>query len=309
MNAVRFGIDIGGTKTAIVGISPAGEVIVKRVFATEPARGLEDFLTRCKTAYQEALAESGADRPPAAVGVASPGPLDLARGIMYDSPNLHWGDVPLVDRLEQTLETKILLQNDANAAALGEYLFGAGRGSRCLVYVTMSTGIGGGVVVDGRLWAGSSGNAAEFGHLTLVPGGEECGCGLKGCWEAYASGTALARLGRQVTGREVSARDIGRAWSDQAPWADEIIARAARYSGQAVAIIVQSFDPDRLVFGGGVALGLGRRYLDIVLAEAERFCLNFRVRRPHFTLAALGGDSALFGAAALPEANLGIGRY
>ncbi len=300
MNSWRFGIDIGGTKTAVAGVSAAGTVRLKRVFPTEPALGLDNFLARLRQVYLELLADSGVRRNPSGVGVAAPGPLDLARGIMLDSPNLHWGDFPLVDRLEQTLQTEIFLQNDGNAAALGEYLFGAGKGSRCMIYITMSTGIGGGVVIDGRLFSGSSGNSAEFGHLTLVPGGEKCGCGNRGCWEAYASGTALALIGQQVRGHEVSARDIGLAWSANATWAVEIIEQAARYCGQAVAIVIQNFDPDCLVFGGGVSLGLGQRYLELIFSEVKQHCLNFRVHQPEFKLAGLGDNSVLVGAAFLP---------
>ncbi len=293
-----IGIDIGGTKTAVALVSAQGQIVDKITMATEPTRGFADFLTRLHNLYQQLLTRLGVSSFPI-IGVAAPGPLNLAQGLMYDSPNLHWGEIPLVSQLEKTFKAPIILQNDATAAAYAEYRFGAGKGSQCMVYITISTGIGGGAVIAGRLFTGSIGNGAEFGHIPLVPNGPVCGCGQAGCWEACASGTAIARKAEKLLGRKASAREVGAAFFAGEGWAQELLVETANCSGQAVAIIAQNFDPDCLVFGGGVAVGLGTAYLELIKKRAMAASANLRLAEPKFTLAGLKGDSALVGAAAL----------
>lgn len=300
MTTLGVGIDIGGTKTALAVVSPEGEIIHKVSFSTEASKGFADFLQRLTKGYQDLLGSQGLkSQEVELVGVATPGPLDLGQGLMYDSPNLHWGDLPLVQRIEEALGAKVNLQNDATAAAYAEYLYGAGQGNRCLVYITMSTGIGGGVVYEGSLITGAMGNGAEFGHMPLVIGGQRCGCGRQGCWEAYANGRAIAREATELLGRSVGAREVGAAYHEGQNWAVQVLDKTAAYCGQAVAIIAQNLDPDCFIFGGGVSVGLGQSYINMIAEKAMALSENLRLSKACFKVAGLQSDSALVGAAAL----------
>ncbi|MBO8127239.1 MAG: ROK family protein [Firmicutes bacterium] len=299
MSSLGIGIDVGGTKTALALVSSQGQVLEKETFPTEPEKGFPDFIARVKESYHRLSAPYQSKLAGQPVGLATPGPFDLQKGMMYDSPNLHWGDLKLGEEFEKALGTRVIWQNDATSAGFAEYLFGAGQGSKTMVYITISTGIGGGVVCDGKFLTGAMGNGAEFGHMPLVPGGERCNCGTLGCWEAYASGTAIGKIATKLRRRKTTARDVGDAWKRGEDWAAEIIRQTVLYSGQGVAIVAQNFDPDCIVFGGGVALGLGEQYIQAIKKEAEKISINLHFGETKFVLAALGSDSSLIGAAAL----------
>jgi glucokinase len=194
-----LGIDLGGTKVALAVADAEGRVVARRRRPTEPSGDAARDLARIAADARALLAEAGvAASGLAGVGVSAPGPIARARGAVVGPPNLPgWDDVPVCDALAAELGAPVALENDANAAALAEWRFGAGRGYRDVVYLTMSTGVGGGLVLSGRLHTGVSGNAGEIGHVPVEWGGEPCACGGRGCLEAYVGGAAWTRRLRE----------------------------------------------------------------------------------------------------------------
>jgi len=244
------------------------------------------------------------------IGIAVPGPTDPKLGVIYAAPNIPgWKNLPLRQILEERFGVPVYLGNDANLAALGEWRFGAGQGHHNLVYLTISTGIGGGVISEDRLLLGESGLAAELGHITLIPDGPLCSCGLPGHLEAYASGTAIARFVREelAKGRSSmlalqpppSAKEIDEAASQGDPLAIEAFALAGRFLGYGIANFLQIFNPSIVILGGGVSR-CGPNWWEpmqdalrrSVISEAYLQSLTIR-------LAALGDEAGLLGALAL----------
>jgi len=188
-----LGIDIGGTKLALSLGDAEGKILRRFRRPTDPSGRPEDDVARMADDARQLLAEAGVARDAvAAVGISAPGPVDVERGELVDPPNLPgWGTVPLVALVEEALGGPVAMENDANAAALAEWRLGAGRGFANVVYLTMSTGIGGGLILDGRLYRGHHSSAGEIGHIPIAgEGGERCACGMPGCFEAYAGGAA-----------------------------------------------------------------------------------------------------------------------
>lgn len=246
----------------------------------------------------------------AGVGVAAPGPLDPFRGIVIEAPNIPgWVNLPLQQHLQDRFKVPVALGNDANLAALGEWKFGAGRGFHHLIYITVSTGIGGGVIIDDKLLLGERGLAAELGHVTILPDGPICSCGQPGHVEALASGPALARWAQQEiqngvvsilpSGKDLTAKDIGEAAQKGDHLAISALARAGYYLGLALANYMMIFNPSLVILGGGVSQ-TGR-----FLFEPLKDTLLKHVMSPDYvnnltiTKAALGDDVGLMGALAL----------
>ncbi len=200
-------IDIGGTKLAAGIVDTEGRILARGEVPTLAAEGLEPVLGRIAGLGRDLLSRPEvADVSVHRVGVGCAGPVDLKAGIVFNPPNLPgWTRVPLMDRLRHELDLPVVLENDANAAALGEFRYGAGRGARSIVYMTVSTGIGGGIILDGKIWHGLKDAAGEIGHMTVCPDGPVCGCGNRGCLEAMSSGTSIARRAREMlaAGRQI----------------------------------------------------------------------------------------------------------
>jgi glucokinase len=246
----------------------------------------------------------------AGLGVAAPGPLDPYQGIVIDAPNIAgWINMPLQKHLEERFKAPVALGNDANLAALGEWKYGAGRGYHHLVYITVSTGIGGGVITDDRLLLGERGLAAELGHVTILPDGPLCSCGQRGHVEALASGPALARWAQQEIvngaqsilppGKELSAKDIGAAAFQGDPVAISALARSGYYLGLALANYCQIFNPSVIIIGGGVSQA-GRFLFDPLRSTlCEHVMSPDYVKNLTVTTAALGDEVGLMGALAL----------
>jgi len=258
-----LGIDIGGSKIAYALADPAGEILARRRRPTEPTGNPEQDLARIADDARGLLAQAGAEEGDLrGVGVSVPGPLDIDRGRVVRPPNLAgWEAVPVGKILQTEFGCPVALENDANAAALAEYRFGAGRGCQDLVYLTMSTGVGGGIILGGRLHRGRMGTAGELGHTPVEWPGEPCACGLRGCLEAYLGGVALTRrLRAQVP--ETSAC-VALAGSPQAvstvhwveaaragdPWALAEMDRFNHYLAQAIVHLAFSLAPEVVVLG------------------------------------------------------------
>ena len=213
-----LGIDIGGTKTQIALGRADGSLLGEAQLEAWTSGSYERDLERVAESARGVLeAASVSASALDAVGVSAPGPLDPVTGVIRDAPNLPgWHEVPIRARLERAFGRPVRLENDANAAALAEWRFGAGRGSRAFAFLTMSTGVGAGLVLDGRLYRGARFGAGEIGHIPVVPDGRACACGLRGCLEAYTGGAALAARIREDLGagatsaiRELARGDLG----------------------------------------------------------------------------------------------------
>ena len=309
--SMTIGLDIGGTKISGGVIDDCGQILVKGrrdTPALDPAAIIHEAASLTRELSQEHKID--------AVGVACAAFIDRAGSTVYFSPNLAWRDEPLQQRLEAALGLPVIIENDANAAAWGEFRFGAAAAATTMVMVTVGTGIGGGIVVDGVLMHGAFGVAAELGHMRVVPGGVRCGCGNRGCWEMYASGTALVREARDlvISGSPLAARlvelcegdpsalsgpDVTRAAVEGDPAAIELLADLGVWIGEGVASVAAILDPELVVLGGGVSEA-GALLIDPALAAFRRQ-LTGRGHRPEarFALAKLGNDAGMIGAADL----------
>ena len=250
------------------------------------------------------------DAPVGAISVAVPGPVNPFKGVLLEAPNIPgWNDLPLQELLHTRFSTPVLIGNDANLAALGEWKYGAGRGHHHMIYLTISTGIGGGIIVDDRLLLGVQGLAAEVGHVTVMPDGPLCGCGGYGHLEALASGTAIANwVQEQIsqgsqTGLSADQAITARQISDSALLGDELcisaLERAGYFLGIAVANLLQTFNASAVIFGGGVSKS-GELLFGPMSSSLKRHIMN-----PHYldnlviTTAAFGDEAGLIGALAL----------
>ncbi len=262
-----LGIDIGGTNLVVGAVSADGtRVIGARTHPTRAARGPEAILAELVAMGQETIRELAEVEPGAhviGVGAGAPGPLDTRTGIVRLTPNLGWVDYPLAERLRAGFSLPAFIDNDANCAILAEQWRGAAQGARCVVGITIGTGIGGGIVLNGRLHRGVADAAGEIGHLTIVLDGRPCGCGNRGCLEAYASGSAIARRTAEVlaTGRPsvlagmghaLTAQDVFTAAREGDDLAREIVRDTATYLGAGLASLLNLLNPDVVVIVGGV---------------------------------------------------------
>jgi glucokinase len=286
---MRLGLDLGGTKLATVLIGPDGRILHRR-HREHRARDYASVLD----AITEAAGESDTVAYAQVVGLAVAGPLDRGRERVLAALNLGFTDRPLRADLQDRLGRPVVLENDANAAALAEYRLGAGVGSHCLVLLTLGTGIGGGIVVDGQVLRGAAGAAAELGHLPVGDDGAGCGCGATGCLELYASGTAIARQ----AGAGRTSRDVVTAADRGDPAARRLLAGAGDRIGAAVLMLAPALDPDVVILGGGLAHAAAPHLLPALRSRLSRGW-PFRVQRPpaRVTLASCGVDAGAIGAA------------
>lgn len=315
-------VDIGGTKILTALVSSAGDVRARRLVET-PNRGVEAVLDVIASSTAKVLAESGMRTEQIlAVGVDAPGPLDPREGVVFEAPNLvGWRNVPLGRLLAEHLGLPVFVEHDATAAALGEWWIGAGRGAHDLIYLTVSTGIGGGIIIDDRLVHGVSGTAGEVGHMTIDVDGPACPCGRStGCLEVLASGTAIARMAREAVaaGRHTTvlamaggdpqalgAHHVASGARADDPVAVEIFTRAATYLGVGVANLLNLLNPERVIIGGGVS-----KAGDLLFEPVRRVATARAFERPGHDVeilpAALGDDVGAVGAAAIALQRSGI---
>jgi glucokinase len=287
---VSIGVDVGGTKIA-TGVLRGDQLLSRHVQPT-PETGWEAVLDAIATQVQDLQAAHPDAR---LVGVGIPGPLNADRTRVKFAPNIYgFTDVPMVDGLRDRLGQRIILENDAKAAALAEAHMGAARGTESSIYVTVSTGIGAGIVLNGRIWRGRHGIAGEIGHITALPGGPVSGAGLDGALEAVASGTAIARDASYALNRDVSTAEAFTLAEQGHPAARRIIAQALRHIGIALADLQKTIDPEVFVVGGGVA-SVGDYFFQGVQRAADEYAAGFApvtIRR-----AQLGTDAGVIGAA------------
>ncbi|WP_432479810.1 ROK family glucokinase [Nocardioides sp. GXQ0305] len=309
--SLTCGIDVGGTKIA-GGVVDEDGTVVENLRVESPATDVEAI----EDAIAGLVAELASRHDITAVGVGAAGYVDRSRATILFAPNLAWRDVDLKAELEERVEVPVVIENDANAAAWGEFRFGAGHDVDDLLLVTLGTGVGGGLVVDGQLYRGGFGVAAEIGHLRLVPGGVRCGCGMRGCLEQYASGSALVRDVRELAAGQSTGSDslLERAGGRVEAIDGPMITQAARegdgfargrlasvgsWLGQGIASLAAVLDPTVVAIGGGLS-----EAGEMVLGPArEAFARNLPGgdHRPlaEIRKATLGNDAGLVGAADL----------
>lgn len=311
---MNIGVDVGGTKIAAGVVSEAGEILATRRIGTPEG---SPNITR---AIAELVSELRDGYAVQAVGISAAGFITPDRERVAFAPNLSWENDPLARNVADATQLPVVIENDANAAAWGEYRFGAARGHESAVIVTVGTGIGGGIIIGGKLVRGAHGFGAEIGHMILNPHGETCGCGLHGCWEAHGSGTALVRTARKLatehperasillniansrseaTGSSITGTDITQAARQGDPVALEAFADIARWNGTGIAALAALLDPSIFVISGGVC-----EAGDLLLEPIRREFAAALTARAHraptpITIATLGNSAGLIGAADL----------
>lgn len=300
-----IGIDLGATRLRVCLGTDAGEILRRETRKMELSKKVDDYLSQITTATKVILngIEPGDVK---GVCVASPGPLDLRRGVIAHTPNLPYPEVPVIAALREALGIDAYLVNDANAGSLGEWLRGAGKGHDDVFFLTISTGIGGGAVVDGRMLLGKDGNAAEVGHTTIDSSGRlRCGCGRHGHWEAYCSGTGIPALARLMaaenikseqgrTNREYeNAADVFKRASEGESLSLKVVKEVGRLNAIGIANIVDSFDPEIVTIGGGVALNNPDAILSPIKENVGAYAIN---GIPEVLITPLGDDAGLLGA-------------
>ncbi|HHS13978.1 MAG TPA: ROK family protein [bacterium] len=306
------GLDLGGTNIKAGLIAAAGPVQNETQMPVRLNLGVDSVLDQMAEAIQDLLRNNKSCRL-AGAGVGAAGLVDVSRGVLWNAPNLPgWIEVPVACGLEKRLGVPVAMDNDANAAALGEYAFGAGRGARNMLMVTLGTGVGGGLILDGRLFHGSADSAGEIGHTIIQTDGPLCGCGRRGCVEAFAGGNALVRNFRELLAqghdsilkglpeKKITPRDIGEAADQGDEPARRVLAKAGKYLGIAIGNAVNLLNLDRVVIGGGVA-NAGEWILSPAREALNRTALTVPARSVRIVSAQMGEKAGWIGAAYLAQ--------
>ncbi|PYI55676.1 ROK family protein [Paenibacillus flagellatus] len=307
------GIDLGGTKIAAALFDSQGNIRNRERMETANAKTAEEVVQR----LVDMTRSVAGGLPLSGVGLASPGAVNSKDGIVLHGTNLpEWTNVPLKRWMGDALDVEVQVVNDANAAAWGEYVRGAGKGAETMVYVTFSTGIGAGIVLDGKLLLGATSFAGELGHTIVEPGGPACSCGNNGCWEMFASGTAIrdsaAELMRSrssaiadlaaAQGEAMSAKHVFEAYRQGDGVAVQVVDRAVSYMALGLANAVHTFNPDRIVIGGGVSKA-GDQLFPALRDRTEQMVMKPYRGTYELVAAGLQDDVGLIGAAALFHAS------
>ena len=311
----RIGIDLGGTNIVAGVVDGNYKIIASAKRKTACPRSAEEIISDMAVAAVSAAEKAGLSMSDIeSVGVGSPGAIDPINGVVCFSNNLEFYDVPMSEMLHKHLGKKIYIENDANAAAYGEYIAGAGKGTDNFIAVTLGTGVGGGIIIDGKIYSGSNHAGAEIGHTVICMGGENCTCGRQGCFEAYASATALIRQTKQAMIRypdsimwKMCENDInlvsGRTAFDAMRAGDDagraVVGRYTEYLAIGISNCINVFQPDIICIGGGISkegdtlVNPVREYV-----KGENFARNIK-KQTEIKVAALGNDAGIIGAAFL----------
>lgn len=262
-----IGLDIGGTKTAVVAGDRRGNILRREQFPSDPGRGFDDMFSRIAGCMERVA--GGMRSQPHAVSVSVGGPLDVLKGVVLSPPNLPgWTRIPLKELLGGRFASPVYVEHDGNAGALAEWYFGAGKGCRSIVFMTMGTGVGAGLILDGRLYRGASDVAGEIGHVRVAEDGPDC-YGKSGSLEGYGSGAGIARIARtmfpSLSPDEATPAALHDAWKNGSPRARDVFEAAARGLGRGLAMIADTLNPERIILGG-----LGMRLWEALVVPALR---------------------------------------
>jgi glucokinase len=315
-----LGVDLGGTKI-LAGVVSADHEILGRAKRTTPAqeggRAIVEAIVACS---HEAVEAAGLNRSQlGAIGIGSPGPLDVASGVIRFSANLNVKNLPVGPEVATLMDRPVLLQNDVRVGGYAELRLGAGQGYRDIIVAFVGTGIGGCLIQGGEIIRGSTGNAGELGHMILKAGGPRCGCGARGCMEALASKTAIARRVEKAVrkglptvladrmakkGGRLKSRDLAEAVANEDLVALKEVQRAAHFLGLGLANLINVFGPEIVIVGGGVAEALGDSYVELVRTAAWTHILTDPARTIRIERARLGDNAGILGAALLAREQL-----
>jgi glucokinase len=328
MPSFAIGVDLGGTNLRIAAVDETGTLLEKVTTGTQVSRGRDFVIDEMTAAIQSVVAKHQDKGEMLGIGIGIPGAIDLDTGMIYKSPNLPgWDNYPVRDEIERRLHAKVILENDANAAAMGEKWLGAGRDYPSMCMLTLGTGVGGGIVMNNRIWHGMTGMAGEVGHMNVEPEGHPCGCLSRGCIEQYASATAIVRMAKEAIAtlkpaatsllmtdigadKEFSSRVVYQAAVQGDPVAQDIYKRVGRALGITVADLVNAFNLNMYVIGGGVASAWDA-FAPAMMEEVKARSFVYRATAPDakgpitkkttiIPRALMGSDAGLFGAARLP---------
>lgn len=310
MKKYYIGIDLGGTKIT-TGISDKeGNIIEKTTISTGSSEGEIAVLNRMILSVENVLEIAGIDIAEViAIGIGSPGPLDAVEGIIIETSNLPFRNFSLIKPLKEKFNVPIFLDNDANVAAIGEFVFGAGKGYKNIIYVTVSTGIGGGAVINGKPYGGSRSNALEIGHTIIDPSSQHrCNCGNYGDVEALASGTAITKRAMEAiaAGKDtilaeearVTPLEVYEAYKKGDKVSREILEEAFKYLGLCIGNLILTFDPEVIAIGGGVS-NIGDFFFDSIRKEASKFVFKNMFDSVKIVPSELKQDTGVQGAIAL----------
>jgi glucokinase len=299
MNSPRraLGLDIGGTKIVAAAVDAAGRIHARHAYPTESARGFATGLAQMRTALSRVLAEAGWPAGSlTGIGIGCAGPVNPQRGTIHNPFTLPgWDDADIVTPLREAFNTRVRLENDADAAAVGEYLFGAGAHASPLVMITLGTGVGGAILVNGEIYRGVNGEHPELGHVPVGPDGPECYCGRRGCWESLAAGPAIAAAGRPLGFTDSRAVFLAATLDANAA---AIVQRAVDATATATWTLLHTCLPQRIVLGGGI----GEEHFDrFAAAMREQVARATQVPKAGIEIvkAARGNDAGVLGAAGL----------
>lgn len=300
MGEYAIGVDLGGTNLRAAAVSRDGVLLQKVAESTPVSQGPEAVISGIVDGI-EAVRRNLKDHTLTGVGVSVPGFILIDKGIIAGSSNLpDFVDYPVRDEIERRLGTRVILENDANAAALGEKWLGAGRDVDDLVLLTLGTGVGGGIISGGRALRGVLGMAAELGHITVVPNGNPCGCGNTGCVEKYASATAVSAMAKMLNlGPDLSAEEVYELAKSGNERARSIFTTVGGALGIALATLINTFNFPLYLLGGGMT-GAWDMFEPSMIAEIKKRSFSFRKHPVRIERATLGGDAGLFGTAWLP---------
>ena len=337
MTTFAIGVDLGGTNLRIAAVDLNGKVLEKITTGTEVTRGRDKVIFEMSEAIRELANKFRGAGHIAGIGIGVPGIIDMQSGMLRESPNLPgWQDYPIKEEIERRLGTTVVLENDANAAALGEKWLGAANTVDDMCMMTLGTGVGGGIVLQGRIWHGMTGMAGELGHTSVEPGGHPCGCGSRGCVEQYASATAIKRMAVEAVALG-NAPELARAMNEDPEFSAKVVYQMAvqgdepaqqifrtvgRSLGIVIASVVNIFNLPMYVIGGGVSSAWDA-FAPTMLETVRERSFVYRATAPHesgrgvhgtkvhddslparrntiITRALLGSDAGLFGAARLP---------
>ena len=310
MDRTVIGVDLGGTNLRTAVVASDGEILDKHKEATKAVDGWMKVVARLIDNIKRQL-EIGAQKGAkvVAVGVGAPGVILVDKGIVVKSPNFpDWNNLPLKNELEKALSIPVFIENDANAAALGEKWRGAGRDIRSMIHLTLGTGVGGGIILDNKIWHGADGMAGEIGHMTLIPDGRQCTCGNTGCLEMYASARGIVQSFREELERqklsaagdlkEVTSEKVYQAAREGDAVARRVMKDMGRMLGIGIASLINIFNPERVVIGGGVK-DAWPLFIGATHEEIMKRAFQVPAERTEIVPSSLGDDAGMVGAAAV----------
>ncbi|MBN1900106.1 ROK family protein [Candidatus Sumerlaeota bacterium] len=315
-----LGVDLGGTKILACVVDEHGKILSRCKKKTKPEKSSQEVISRIALCSRSAVAEAGLEwEAIGALGIGAPGALNPHTGVINLAPNLNWKHLPLKDILEKELKIPVFINNDVNMGVLGEHRIGAGKGMRNVMGIFIGTGIGGGLVINGNIYEGSSFMAGEIGHIPMVENGPPCGCGKKGCFEAVAGRLAIVReiqseiakggkssLQTMISGGlgSVKSKHLAQAWKEKDPLVMEQIEKAAHYIGLGVSIAITILNPDAIILGGGVIEALDAHFIKKIAESAREHTIAPLFKATKIRRALLGDDAIVIGSALYAREHL-----